>query len=185
MYNWANTRKACWLAFALALTPVLMQLVATILTWPAISTAIRRQRGLPETRSPWFYLLLLLLAFGLMLYQTGWVAVLYIPDPEGDILAESVDVILAESVEVLGVTIPFELGERVNAFVNSAVFLLIALLFLGYFALILVRVFTQMRVKASAAGWAFALFILFFLGMAVWNAWRTLPYQLDNLRALF
>ena len=170
-------REAYWLAFALALTPIFMQLVATILTWPVVSIVVRRQRGLSETRSLWPYLLSLLLAFGLMLYQTGWVAVLYIPGLERNIFAESVD--------VLGVTIPFELGESVNAFVDSALFFIMAFLFLGYFVFILVHGFRQMRVRASAAGWAFALFILFFMGMAIWNAWRTLPYQIDNLRALF
>ncbi len=169
--------QAYWLAFALALTPILMQLVATILCWPIVSITLHRQRGLPETRSLWPYLCLLLLAFGLMFYQTGYVATLYIPDAETGFLAQSVD--------VLGVSIPLELGENVNAFVDAAVFLLLILYLFGFLVFLLIYLSRQLRAKGTVASWAFGLFILFFLVIALWNAWRTLPYQIEDLQALF
>lgn len=111
-------QTAYLLAFALALTAFFMQVVAMVCFGVAAGRfAGRTADTLPRPQRPaWPFFVFSLAAFALALWHGLYVESLFAPWN----YAYGV-----QSVEVLGVTIPLELGERVKNFVDSAFNLLL------------------------------------------------------------
>ncbi len=169
-------QTAYFLAFALALTAFFMQVVATVCISVAIGRfADRTADTLPRPQRPaWPLFVFSLAAFALSLWHSLYVDFLFAPwnyDFE------------VQSVEVLGVAIPLELGERVKNFVDSAFFLLLSMGMIGFVVVMLFL--PARRVKAEAPIWVSRLLWLVSLALFAWAASRSWPYEIENLRALF
>lgn len=172
-------RAAYWLSFALALIPFIVQLVATVVGWVALARVIRRRETMSATtldrRPVWPLFLFASFAFVLSVWQGVYVDDLFAGYSYDDGV---------ESVEVLGVLIPLELGENVDRFVDSAFSLLLSVGVIILFAVLLFRARKQPAVEARTFR-TFRFVMVCVIGFLVWSAWRTLPYRLADLRALF
>ncbi len=173
-------RAAYWLAFALALTPPIAIIMGSVFTWGAIVRLTRNNAAEPaakrDQRPVWFLFLLALFAFALMLWQTLYV---------GDLFAGYSYDYGVESVEVLGVSIPLELGENIKRFVDSAFSTLLNLWIVVIVVVSFVRARKQPRAKAGVAGWIFGVVLLGLFAFMLWSTWRSLPYQIENFQAIF
>ena len=88
----------------------------------------------------------------------------------------------ARSVEVLGVTVPLELGARVNNFVDAAFYLLLNAVMIGFLAVLLFL--PARRLKAKVPVWVVRVFVLASLAFYAWSARHSWLNEAENLRAL-
>lgn len=180
VYNLVIMRAAYWLSFALVLTPLIIQCMSIVFIGLGFALAARRsgaRAGTQRGQLPvWLPFLFGVLVFVLALWQWTFV---------DDLFAGYSYDYGVEQVEVLGVSIPLELGENVNRFVNAAFSLLLNLWIVSFLVRMLLRARWRERVNVKARGWIFGALLLGCFGLAAWAMSRTLPYQIENLRALF
>lgn len=171
-------KAAYYLAFALALTPFIMQIMAMFWGWVALARFLRQRDGnvAESTRQPIRPLVLFgLFAFALSLWQSVYLVSLF--------ASYSYDY-GTQNTEVLGVFIPLELGERVDNFMSSAFGLLLNLGIVGAYIYCIVLLCRNPKVKAKAPRWAIGILVLAILGI-LWVMWGSLPDQIEDFRALF
>ena len=170
-------RTAYWLSFALALTPFIMQSMAMFLGWAAFARFFRQRNGnvVASARQPvWPLVLFALCAFALTLWHSVYVDSLF--------ASYSYDYGV-QNTEVLGVSIPLELGEQVDNFVSSAFELLLNLVIVGAYIYCIVVLSRDPKVKTTARRW-FVGFLFFIILVQLFFMWRSLPYRLEDFRAL-
>lgn len=168
------------MAFALALTPALMEFVALVFFWVGTGRFFRNRElaaaGQRALRPVWPLFLFGMFAFALSLWQLGHVIMQYGSfQPNYDYETDS--------ISKFGVAIPIEVGDKVNDFVHSASSLLINVAVLGAFVWVLFL--PRGRLKSKYPVWIFRLIMLGVIAFIIWNSRLSVRYDIENLRALF
>lgn len=155
---------AYWLSFALAIIPHCGYLVGMTLTGLA---AGRVNRPVPRGRrlSSWLLMLFGLAAFGFAGWQQVSLEFFFDPLPpytDGDFEA-------IESREVVGVTVPVEIGSAAFDVVSSAFSMLIT----GTFAVFCLAMVFFPKPRGLLPPWGQNILLVIIMGFFVWTSWSS------------
>jgi hypothetical protein len=172
-YNLTIVNTVYLLTFALALVPVLSQMVVTAFMYQGIAQGFRPREA--RTTPLWRPFLLSGIAFVFTLWHSAHTVDVFFPD------YNAADF---EHKDILGVSVPLELADKVQSAVSALPFMLLSLFIIGLYFWILFAP-RQALVKAKAPVWLLKPLVAAAIVFFVWTSWAEWGKFVRDVQAFF